>query len=51
MPVVRLVRTMTKTAVNIELSLITELSNKEQRAVAATADRFGKFLGLRANII
>lgn len=44
-------RTMTKTEVNIELSLITELSSKEMRAVADAADRFGEFLGLDAKIV
>lgn len=43
-------RTLGKTEVNLQLSLLTELNRSEQRALVHAAGRFGKFLGLRAHV-
>ncbi|HRE27322.1 MAG TPA: crosslink repair DNA glycosylase YcaQ family protein, partial [Anaerolineales bacterium] len=43
-------RTLTKTAVEIELAPLRRLSAGEKRAVKAEAERFGGFLGLPVEI-
>lgn len=43
-------RTLKKNAVIVELNLLTNLSKGEKQAVAETAARYGKFLGLPAEL-
>lgn len=43
-------RTLSKTEVNLEFSLLAELNKSEQHALVQAANRFGKFLGLRAHV-
>jgi len=44
-------RTLTKDTVVIETSTFEELTTPEKEALAAAAERFGAFLGLRAVLV